>query len=92
MDGSPITRDLTPSPAPEILPPDHPVVAGRRTGVLLVNLGTPEAPTPAADRSYLAEFLSDRRVVDYQRILWLQPESAAAVWAHHFLFSIPAGH
>lgn len=39
-------------------------------GVLLVNLGTPEAPTPAAVRTYLKEFLSDRRVVDAPRWLW----------------------
>lgn len=53
------------------LPLDHPALPARRTGVLLVNLGTPEAPTPAAVRRYLAEFLSDRRVVDYPRLLWL---------------------
>jgi ferrochelatase len=40
------------------------------TGVLLANLGTPDAPTPDAVRRYLAEFLSDRRVIDYPRILW----------------------
>ena len=40
------------------------------TGVLLVNLGTPEAPTAAAIRPYLREFLSDRRVVDLPRALW----------------------
>ena len=39
--------------------------------VLLVNLGTPSAPTPAAVRSYLAEFLSDPRVVPLPRPLWL---------------------
>jgi ferrochelatase len=39
-------------------------------GVLLVNLGTPEAPTPKAVRRYLAEFLWDRRVVDVARPLW----------------------
>jgi len=33
-------------------------------GVLLVNLGTPDAPTPAAVRRYLGEFLADRRVVE----------------------------
>ena len=33
-------------------------------GVLLVNLGTPEAPDPASVRKYLAEFLSDPRVVE----------------------------
>jgi len=35
-----------------------------KTAVLLVNLGTPEAPTPAAVRRYLREFLSDPRVVE----------------------------
>jgi ferrochelatase len=40
------------------------------TGVLLVNLGTPNAPTPAAVRRYLAEFLSDPRVVELPRLLW----------------------
>jgi protoporphyrin/coproporphyrin ferrochelatase len=40
-------------------------------GVLLVNLGTPSAPTPQAVRSYLAEFLSDPRVVELPRIVWL---------------------
>jgi protoporphyrin/coproporphyrin ferrochelatase len=41
-----------------------------RTGVLLLNLGTPDAPTPAALRRYLAEFLSDRRVIELPRALW----------------------
>ncbi|HET7267088.1 MAG TPA: ferrochelatase [Oleiagrimonas sp.] len=40
------------------------------TGVLLVNLGTPDAPTAAALRPYLAEFLSDPRVIEYPRWLW----------------------
>lgn len=39
-------------------------------GVLVVNLGTPRAPTAAAVRRYLAEFLSDRRVVQLPRLLW----------------------
>ncbi|RLM27794.1 ferrochelatase [Brenneria alni] len=39
-------------------------------GVLMVNLGTPDAPTPQAVKRYLAEFLSDRRVVDTSRLLW----------------------
>lgn len=39
-------------------------------GVLLVNLGTPDAPTPAAVRRYLAEFLSDPRVVEIPRLIW----------------------
>jgi len=40
------------------------------TGVLLVNLGTPEAPTPAAVRRYLREFLMDPRVVGLPRLVW----------------------
>lgn len=40
-------------------------------GVLLVNLGTPEAPTPSAVRKYLREFLSDPRVVELPRLVWL---------------------
>lgn len=39
-------------------------------GVLLVNLGTPDAPTPSAVRRYLAEFLSDPRVVEVPRPIW----------------------
>jgi len=41
-----------------------------KTGLLLVNLGTPEAPTPKAVRRYLAEFLGDPFVVDKPRWLW----------------------
>ncbi|KZE35109.1 ferrochelatase [Crenobacter luteus] len=41
-----------------------------RTGVLLVNLGTPEAPTAKALRPYLKEFLSDRRVIEIPRAVW----------------------
>ncbi|HEU5481989.1 MAG TPA: ferrochelatase [Sphingomicrobium sp.] len=43
----------------------------RRILVLLVNLGTPDAPEPRAVRRYLAEFLSDRRVIEIPRLLWL---------------------
>jgi ferrochelatase len=42
-----------------------------RTAVLLCNLGTPDAPEPAAVRRYLAEFLSDQRVVEIPRAIWL---------------------
>jgi len=42
----------------------------RRVGVVLVNLGTPDAPTAGAVRRYLAEFLSDRRVVEIPGFLW----------------------
>jgi ferrochelatase len=59
--------------------------------VLLVNLGTPDAPTPSALRRYLAEFLSDRRVVEIPRPLWwlilhgvvlrVRPRQSAAKYA-----------
>ena len=52
-------------------PGDHPAAAPvGKVGVLLVNLGTPDAPTPKAVRRYLAEFLSDRRVVELPALLW----------------------
>ncbi|CRG49446.1 ferrochelatase [Yersinia wautersii] len=41
-----------------------------KPGVLMVNLGTPNAPTSKAIKRYLAEFLSDRRVVDTSPLLW----------------------
>lgn len=53
-----------------MLPADHPAVQPRRIGVLLVNLGTPDAPTPSAVRRYLKEFLWDRRVVEIPRLVW----------------------
>lgn len=40
------------------------------TGILITNLGTPDAPTPAAIRKYLAEFLSDPRVIEIPKIIW----------------------
>lgn len=43
----------------------------RQTGVLLTNLGTPEQPTVGALRTYLREFLSDPRVVEIPRLIWL---------------------
>ncbi|WP_306789972.1 ferrochelatase, partial [Enterobacter hormaechei] len=39
--------------------------------VLLCNLGTPEAPTAAALRKYLAQFLADPRVVEIPKLIWL---------------------
>jgi ferrochelatase len=45
--------------------------AENKLGVLLVNLGTPDAPTPAAVRRFLAQFLSDSRVVEIPKLLWL---------------------
>jgi ferrochelatase len=52
------------------VPPDHPAIPPRRIGVLLVNLGTPDATDYWSMRRYLAEFLSDRRVIEENRIKW----------------------
>lgn len=52
------------------LPTGHPVMESPRIGVLLINLGTPDAPTAPAVRRYLKQFLSDRRVVEIPQIVW----------------------
>lgn len=74
--------------APE---PPHAHGNAERSAVLLVNLGTPEAPTAAALRRYLGQFLWDRRVVEIPRPLWwlilhgvilrLRPAKSAAKYA-----------
>src|SRR3954468_16143074 len=51
-------------------PADHPPVASGRIGVLLVNLGTPDATDYWSMRRYLKELLSDRRVIEENRIKW----------------------
>lgn len=72
-------------------PVDHPAVPASRVGVLLVNLGTPDAPTPGAVRRYLKQFLSDRRVVEIPPLVWqpilrgiilnTRPKKSAAAYA-----------
>ncbi|WP_395635469.1 ferrochelatase [Sphingorhabdus sp.] len=52
------------------LPTNHPPVATPKVGVLLVNLGTPDAPTTSAVKRYLKQFLSDQRVVEIPPLLW----------------------
>ena len=52
------------------LPEGHAPVRSGRIGILLVNLGTPAAPTTEDVRRYLAEFLSDRRVIEIPPIAW----------------------
>jgi ferrochelatase len=52
------------------LPINHPPVATPKVGVLLVNLGTPDAPTTSAVKRYLKQFLSDRRVVEIPQLVW----------------------
>ncbi|MGN3974339.1 ferrochelatase [Tsuneonella sp. SYSU-LHT278] len=55
---------------PQSLPADHPSVMSGRIGVLIVNLGTPDAPDPTSVKRYLGEFLSDRRVVEIPALIW----------------------
>ena len=52
------------------VPVGHPAVRARKIGVLLVNLGTPDAPDAPAVRRYLKQFLSDPRVIEIPRLLW----------------------
>ena len=59
-----LSTNATPRPA------DHPPVAAGRIGVLLVNLGTPDATDYWSMRRYLKEFLSDRRVIEENRLKW----------------------
>ena len=53
------------------VPADHPVIPRPRVGVLLTNLGTPDAPDAPAVRRYLAQFLSDPRVIEIPKAAWL---------------------
>lgn len=52
------------------LPPGHPPIIARKVGILLVNLGTPEATDYWSMRRYLNEFLSDKRVIEVNPVLW----------------------
>src|SRR3982750_519433 len=51
-------------------PTDHPAKPAPQVGVLLINLGTPDAPEARAVRRYLAEFLSDPRVIEIPKLAW----------------------
>lgn len=51
-------------------PTDHPEIKSPKIGVLLLNLGTPDATDYFSVRKYLSEFLSDKRVIDYPSIFW----------------------
>ena len=53
-----------------IPPADHPAIPAPKVGVLLTNLGTPDAPDAAAVRRYLAQFLSDPRVIEIPKLAW----------------------
>lgn len=52
------------------LPTDHPPVRAGKVGVLLVNLGTPDATSYWPMRRYLREFLSDKRVIEWPKAIW----------------------
>lgn len=52
------------------LPTGHGPVVAKKIGILLVNLGTPDAPEKKAVKRYLKEFLSDQRVVEIPQIIW----------------------
>jgi ferrochelatase len=76
---------------PLALPGDHPKVRAGRIGVLLVNLGSPDAPDVPSVRRFLGEFLSDPRVIEIPQIIWrpilnliilnLRPRTTAANYA-----------
>src|SRR4051812_2765105 len=51
-------------------PPNHPLIPAPKIGVLLINLGTPNAPEPGSVRLYLKEFLSDPRVIEIPQLVW----------------------
>ncbi len=57
-------------PDAQRLPKSHPAVRSGRIGVLLLNLGTPDATDYWSMRRYLKEFLSDRRVIEVPRLNW----------------------
>ncbi|MCX5572295.1 ferrochelatase [Kaistia nematophila] len=56
--------------APAAKPADHPPITGGRIGVLLLNLGTPDATDYWSMRRYLKEFLSDPRVIEVPKLIW----------------------
>jgi ferrochelatase len=54
----------------EFIPKNHPEIKYGKIGVLIINLGTPDATDYWSIRKYLKEFLSDRRVIDINKYLW----------------------
>ncbi len=54
---------------PSVLSHEQPIIEGK-IGVLLINLGTPDSCDKKDVRRYLAEFLSDRRVIELTHLLW----------------------
>jgi ferrochelatase len=58
------------APMETLKPADHPEIKAPSVGVLLLNLGTPDAPDYRSMRRYLSEFLSDRRVIETNPLVW----------------------
>src|SRR3982074_577493 len=61
---------IQPATATPHRPSGHPRASAGGIGVLLVNLGTPDATDAASVRRYLSEFLSDKRVIEQDSLLW----------------------
>jgi ferrochelatase len=80
-----------PTPAPVLRPDSHPAARVGRVGVLLVNLGSPDAPDVPSVKRFLGEFLSDPRVIEIPAFLWkpilnllilnIRPRTTAANYA-----------
>lgn len=78
-------------PAPSLRSASHPNVRSGRVGVLLVNLGSPDAPDVPSVKRFLGEFLSDPRVIEIPQLLWqpilkllilnIRPRTTAANYA-----------
>ncbi len=68
MSNRTLSKDLAAVPA--AASPDHPKVSFGRIGVLLINLGTPDGTDYWSIRRYLAEFLTDRRVIEWSPVYW----------------------
>jgi ferrochelatase len=64
------TFDADLAAVPSTLPADHPRVKTGKIGVLLVNLGTPDGTDYWSMRRYLAEFLTDKRVIEWPKAIW----------------------
>ncbi len=64
------TRNSPVEMRPDHAPADHPALPKPKVGVLLANLGTPDATDYWSMRRYLSQFLSDRRVIDYSPWFW----------------------
>jgi ferrochelatase len=64
------TFDADLAAVPSTLPADHPKVKTGKIGVLLVNLGTPDGTDYWSMRRYLAEFLTDKRVIEWPKAIW----------------------